>query len=700
MESGPQSVAVNKSSANTDQLIQLYGFDASGQINIFTVDDPKIGLQQLGFETSFCLFIQDILSANLLYGISQSLGIVPGLTPKSDRLIESAIRTNLSEPLQAHHETVTEHLFDAWNRVAQHRGALKHHHLAGEQESSTEIPHQLAQFIYYEVFVKDIFEITLKVWKHHKPEAFMRFYLDFADLFHQPLLAEPFNFNEFDNLTLLLSSLRSDIQTTTFDEAISRAINESVFANRVRQRETHLLLCKRELSEAVQELTRAPADATAEEVARLKEQIEVKSKRLADSSNTFGDSIIRKNTGTQYSPEVFAEKKRHHPLGRHWDYLEGYASYIQDNCMTHIKGYASIQISVLEDIKGCKEAGLDVDNYCNHCKKLMDIDHASPGEATSSAAASSSALSAASQATPLKQRFCSKVQTTANQFVLSVLGLRARYPEEDGEVSKELKILFDPFINPGPQYRIFSFIFRQKSEQFRLSSDDEVRLFRDALAFSCRELIIKRAVACPMELRCLESRPSQLLDDCLQLVSLENKELLTLMNTAHLLKAEILLAIHQSTQTGPLKQVSLELLNKINSALNIAITALRFGYGSPISSAFPPLMPAVPSTSHEHANDELQPRGLGGVLASGFAPSLILSSSGLMAGGAFMQQSLVMRREPYLKALRAIRGDWMPCALGDESERSVISAFKDMSLEDKPLDKKPEAKAKSSWWPF
>lgn len=368
--------------------------------------------------------------------------------------------------------------------------------------------------------------------------------------------------------------------------------------------------------------------------------------------------------------------------------------------MTHINGYASIQISLLEDIKGCQEAGLDAEHYCAHCKELTDSEHASPDEVASSAAASSSALLAVSEVTPVAQRFCNKVQTIANQFVLSALGLRPSYPKDDNEVSQELKILFDPFVNPGPQYKIFSFIFRQKSERFRLGSADEIKLFRDSLAFSCRELIVRKTVAYPTELKCLEIPSSQLLDDLLQLLALENDNLLRLINTHPLLKAETLLAIHQAAQLSALQQVSVELMKKIFAALTSPITAQPFGYVSPLTAALYPQIHAAPPASLEHASDELQPRGLGTVLASGIAPSLILSRRGLMVGGGFIHQSLIMRRAPYLNALKVINGDWIPCALSDESDQSVIAAFKDMSLEDKPLDKKSVATAKSSWWPF
>lgn len=731
MESGPESVAIERCSLRFTHAMHLFAFDPSGRINVFRVDDIKPGLHALGFQQQFCQLVEDILNANVVLAISKKLGLIPGLTFLGDQMLSEAIAQNLSPSLSEYSAEVIAQLLSAWNKVALNPGARKHHLLTNESQVTLEERVHFSRFVYYELFINDIFDIIIKVWKKHPPEPHFKFYLQFVDFFVRTPEGDAIKCNEFLNLPLLLAVLKKEILGTTMGGAVGEQIVQATFSEKLKQKREHLALCQKEAMESLQSLSTQSAVDSIDEVQRQADQIGIRLSRLKESASHFSKSVIEKKENTQYSDSVFSEKKKYHALGSHWDYISRYNDMIHDLIATHVIGWAEYEMSMLPDLFGC----LELTEPCGKCRQHLESESSrgavtartgassalppSFGTESSFLSASSSAASMAASSTAssalsvaqshrepseidLSETLCTRIESARNHLILSILQFRPPYPVED-LVAANLRMLLDIYQDPKGSGGKFLQLAKKDNAHFKLSEIELIQLIKQAVEGVLLNNITVYPLLRPQGFTCIPEAESDQLEEVLAFLSMEEHILSEKIRHSPFLKPEILYAIYAATDNSLLKDTLVRLVDKIVSSISRTATLARLtGYPIGLSSVIrnEDADEALPRT-------ELSGRGSPGgdslIRITGLMPSLIFSRRGLGCATYVSHFSQLLLRRPYDNIKSAMLGEWPQATLEDSAEeQQVISALQSMHLEDDDASASSAAAqpAKSSWWPF
>jgi len=286
MISGIETVKVPKDFSQTQYKINIYALDNYGFINIFCIDDFKRNLYALGLSSEYINLILNIMHANLVYGLAQKIGIMPGLFEDSDVALREYLHSHVSDAVEYHSKgQVVDDLIEAWNNVATHSEAEKQHILAGSTKDSLIKISDFNRFVYYEAFIESIFEMVLDAWARKSMKTFLPFYMSFAAVFYNSLSCQPLRFSPFSNINLLQKRMKDSIRYQVL---------------------------KPEEIEAV--------------------------RTMVESKDIIFDSPYSAH------PIIIDLKRQYHPLGMHFDFVSKYSNYIQAECRTHITGWANIEL--------------------------------------------------------------------------------------------------------------------------------------------------------------------------------------------------------------------------------------------------------------------------------------------------------------------------------------------------------------------
>tara|TARA_R110002110_G_scaffold65206_4_gene179978 strand:- start:62856 stop:64733 length:1878 start_codon:yes stop_codon:yes gene_type:complete len=291
---GIETVKAVKDLSQTGYKKNIYALDHYGFINVLCIDDFSRDLYALGLSQSYIDLIGNLMHANLVYGLSKEIGVMPGLFKASDDALKAYLLSRVSDAVEARHKNqVVLDLISAWNDVATHPEAEKQHMLAGQKKDSLVKISDFTRFVYYKPFVDSLFSMILNTWSDKSPKQFIFFYTQFVELFYSPLTAKALCFNQFYNLALLQDRMKDGIRFSCL-EARSRI-------------------------------------------------------DFREALTTSGIDFDEHNFQYSAHPDIFAAKVRHHPIGKHFKFVSEYLAYIRRECRTHIGGWAGFELSGLEE---------------------------------------------------------------------------------------------------------------------------------------------------------------------------------------------------------------------------------------------------------------------------------------------------------------------------------------------------------------
>ncbi len=291
MISGIETVKAPKNLSQTQHNRNIYALDNYGFINVFCVDDFTRNLYALGLSRDYIRLILNVIHANLVYGLSQKIGVMPGLFAKGDGALKEYLYHHISDTVEYRSkEQAVDDLIEAWNSVAKHPEAEKQHILAGSTKDALVKISDFTRFVYYKPFIESIFDMVLNACSKKSMKTFLPFYMDFSALFYGALSCKPLRFNQFSNAILL-----------------QKRMKESIRYHKLNSEEIEIL------------------------------------RGLAAEKDIVFDSQYSAN------PDIIELKQRFHPMGEHFAFVSRYSDYIQTECRTHIAGWAGIELSFLEE---------------------------------------------------------------------------------------------------------------------------------------------------------------------------------------------------------------------------------------------------------------------------------------------------------------------------------------------------------------